>query len=157
MVFLQESWCWSERGRDGPSGNLVKRTQNRQSRWCCYLKGPCSYEKITRPGNMTETECTVLYSKFADSQSLQFCQVLKGSSSDAMNVGVRQIDGFHVLYVQKVKIVDFSYVIVWQITEGKIKKKWEEELDQSLTRVSDHCCNGCLQCVLDVHTKESIT
>ena len=63
---------------------------------------------------MTETECTVLhvYSKFADSQSLQFCQVLKGSSGNAMNVGVRQIDGFHVLYVEKVKIVDFSYVIV---------------------------------------------
>ena len=49
----------------------------------------------------------------------------------------RQIDGLHILYVKKVKIVDFSYVIVGQITEGKIKKR--EELDQS-RRVSDQWC-----------------
>ena len=61
---------------------------------------------------MTETECTVLYSKFADSQSLQFRQVLERPSGDALNVGVRQIDGLHAFYVEKVKIVDFSYVIV---------------------------------------------
>lgn len=75
-VFLQESWHWSERDRDGLGRSLVNRIQNHQSQWCCYSKGPCNYliiiyeDHVTRSHDRNRVYCASI---FADLQSLQFC------------------------------------------------------------------------------------